>query len=157
MDFRMRATTAGKSVGFAMCPGGCPGVSRVDREWPVDVPARHRPGQLLSWPWRYADNVDMVVTASGCDAGSGAGGSRGGSRWTRAAAESVAAGEPVLAPGLEHDHGHGVGQVEAAVARAHRQAQALGFGDRPEYVLGQAAGLAAEQEGVAVGIGRLVV
>src|SRR5690606_11352220 len=130
MDFRMRATTAGKSAGFAICPEGCPGVSRVDREWPVDVPARHRPGQLLSWPWRYADNVDMVVTASGCDAGSGAGDRGAGRAGPGAAAESVAAGEPVLAPGLEHEHGHGIGEVEAAVSLSHRQAQALCFPPR---------------------------
>src|SRR5690606_23865746 len=138
MDFRMRATTAGKSAGFAICPEGCPGVSRVDREWPVDVPARHRPGQLLSWPWRYAETLTwlsppadaMPVPARG-DRGAGRAG-------PGAAAESVAAGEPVLAPGLEHEHGHGVGQVEAAVARSHRQAQALCFRHRLQDLVGQA-------------------
>src|SRR5690606_36279184 len=70
---------------------------------------------------------------------------------------SVAAGETVLAPGFENHHGHGIGEVEAAVARSHRQAQALCFRHRLQDLVGQAAGLAAEQESVAVGVGGLVV
>ena len=41
--------------------------------------------------------------------------------------ESLSQGpvEPALAPGLEHRHRHRVRKVQAALARPHRQAQAL--------------------------------
>jgi hypothetical protein len=39
------------------------------------------------------------------------------------------AGKPLLAPGFEDGHGHGIAQVQAALAGAHRQAQALRLGE----------------------------
>ena len=48
-------------------------------------------------------------------------------------------------------------RVEAAVVRAHRQAQALVFGHTVQHLLRKAACFGAEQEGIARLVGGLVV
>lgn len=62
---------------------------------------------------------------------------------------SGAASVAILAPRLEHHHGDGVGQVQAAVVRAHRQADALGRREALAQGHRQAAGLGTEHEHVA--------
>ncbi len=61
----------------------------------------------------------------------------------------AAAGEVLLPPGLVNHHRHGVGEVEAAVARDQRQAQAVTFLDAGQNVRRQAARFGTEDEGVA--------
>ncbi len=56
---------------------------------------------------------------------------------------------PALAPGLEHRHRHRVRKVQAALARPHRQAQALREGKALAQLRRQAARLGAEHEPVA--------
>src|SRR5579864_5885091 len=70
---------------------------------------------------------------------------RGGTKSSRRADESQ------LPPGLVHRHGYGVGKIEAAAVGPHRQAKALGLGNRVEHIGGQAGGLATEQQGIALG------
>src|SRR3546814_4969932 len=72
-------------------------------------------------------------------------------------AGSGTAGESQLPPGLEHHHRYRVGQVDAAVVRAHRQAQAPIVRNGRQDIVGQAGGLAAEQESVALGEARGVM
>ena len=58
-------------------------------------------------------------------------------------AVSGAAREVHLSPRFKHHHRNAVGQVEAAVAGAHGQAQALFGWQLVQYVGGQAAGFGA--------------
>jgi hypothetical protein len=62
-----------------------------------------------------------------------------------------------LPPSFVHHHGNAVGQIQAAVVRAHGQAQAVLRGDGVQHVGGQAAGFGAEQEGVTGSEVHLVV
>ena len=57
--------------------------------------------------------------------------------------------EPLLSPRLEDCHGHRVGQVQAAVVRAHGQAQQVVGAQAVLHVVGQAGGLSAKDQAVA--------
>ncbi len=62
--------------------------------------------------------------------------------------ESICTFECALAPSLVSDDGHRIGEVEAAIARAHRNAQLSLAREAIEHVDGKPSGFRAEEKGI---------
>jgi len=101
--------------------------------------------------------VEMPVSEAVCAVldGRSSGGGRAAARARIEDGALTLAGEAELAPGFEYRDGDCVREIEAAIARPHRQAQPLLLGKLREHIGRQAVRLAAEHQHIIGGVAHI--